>query len=336
MAFILSFDGNYINKNTLNIVKKYSKLLDVKKTSILTKCITHNIKVKIIFYKMNNDDINLIITTSLINNDKYYLNYIDYNVDVVNFINRKTLVMYFYESLQKNNVSVTLFLMRKLQFDDDIENVGMSGPIGRTGDIEVTGATGPIGRTGDIAVTGFYGPSGPIGATGSVGPSGIFGTSGPTGAVGAVGPSNIFNYQNDRYRYAYNKENIILSMIKEISNNNFYVIKYFYKNFGLTKQDFQLHEHDILSVVCKKSDINIVKYFHKKIGLTKKDFQKNNNYVCRLVCQYGCIKIVKYLHEEIGLEKEDFQSDNNHACKSACNNNHFKVVKYLVKVINIF
>jgi len=64
MSLILSLDYNYINQYTTSVTNTYNTLLNVKKLSIVVKCIQNNIKVKLIFYKMNYDDINLIITTS--------------------------------------------------------------------------------------------------------------------------------------------------------------------------------------------------------------------------------------------------------------------------------
>jgi len=118
ISSILSLDGNHINQETLYVIKKYSKTMDIKKISIMIKYIKYNIKTKLIFYKMSDDDINSIIIFSLDYDNKYYLNHIDDNINITNVMKKNYLIKCFYESSEKNNVNSVLFLAKRLQIDD--------------------------------------------------------------------------------------------------------------------------------------------------------------------------------------------------------------------------
>ena len=122
MASILTFDGKYINKNTSHVVKKYNKLLDIKKLSIITKCITNNIRVRIMFYKMNINDIDLIVTTSLDCGNKHYLKIINNNINIIKKTPNEYMQEYIHKLLYKNNINAIMFFVKILQFNDIDDN----------------------------------------------------------------------------------------------------------------------------------------------------------------------------------------------------------------------
>ena len=307
MASILTFDGKYINKNTSHIVKKYNKLLDIKKLSIITKCITNNIRVKIMFYKMNINDIDLIVTTSFDCGNKHYLKYINDNVNIINVVGNMDPEGYMRNLLYKYDVNINsvMFYVKSLRFidnknDDDYD------------DDDYYDDYYDDDNSKHILIKFLC-------------------ANGYLSVIKNLYKNNVLTIQD----FQLCDENLcIFGTVYETTckNGHVGVIKYLHKKIGLEK----LKSCNLLYVF---DHFDIIKYFHQEIGLTKEDFRKYDNYACKLACSRGHVKIVKYLHQEIGLTTDNFQSYNNKAYIDAWYNGHYNVVNYFNEEIisqNIF
>jgi len=290
IALILSLDGDHIKQKTLCVIKKYSKLLDVKKISIMLCCIYYNIKVKLIFYKMTNDDINSIINVSIYENNKYYLNYIDNNINVINFIGEDKFISLLHEISDMNLNNFVLFIAKRLQIDNSYDDGDSFGGIFNKRFIVSSLCTEnmqlniikPLHKIFKLTGEDFQSNDDEI----------------------------MYNIRNnnrvDIVKYLHKKCDNICYYNLIRNNNKLDIFRYLYEEIKLSKDDFKLYFRSY-----EYEHLEIFKYLYEKIKLTKEDFQMENNNAFKWVCKYGCIEIVKYLHQEIGLTKEDLQSQEN-------------------------
>lgn len=289
ISSILSLDGNHINQETLYVIKKYSKTMDIKKISIMIKYIKYNIKTKLIFYKMSDDDINSIIIFSLDYDNKYYLNHIDDNINITNVMKKNYLIKCFYESSEKNNVNSVLFLAKRLQIDDYDSS---------DDDSDYSSDSSDSSDDSDDDDDYDY----------------IFNKKTILDSL-CTNEMHLNIIKHLQKIFKLTKQDFKLNNNSVIryacATGHDVIVKYLHKKIKFTKEDLKIpHGKYFVSLLlnccelaCEYGNLDIIRYLHKEFELTKEDF---GSWSCMYSCKNGHINVVKYLHKEVGLTKKDF------------------------------